>query len=719
MKKGIVLVLLSTSIINAGVQSFFTSKFNEAKDAVASAVDRGIDIFEKGIEIGRNIGEGFLETGQNIIEDPLGGTQEVFENLKKRVENTGSYTFDAFYKGFDTTRTMNALIGEYRKNISQKMVEKKKEALSSKHPWGIPLGMSGETEQTYLQNLQDVTTVSNDPGLNPEEVEFVEKRMRHIKESIGETEYTPKIAFCLSGGGDRAKLAAAGALKGAEETGLIDKTLYISGLSGGTWTMAPRSLGIPIDALIATWKKYSKVPLGTSIVDAARQYPYLNPSSLPTEHCIFPEKVIIGNNFERKFYFDQQIDSMDLWGTFIAHLNLAATDDPTLLDAFNPKDSVTGQLLYPTQSRQRLLFSQAIDHITLSDCASYPMPIGTAVTNLYSRFSNDAIERQKLTESNMLWFEFTPWRVGTRYIGKDGQKKGAFVPLSGFNRQYEKQEESVKSVDYAPEIPLGNLMGTWGSAYTVSPMDILRITGLQDNSNSLLSTIAGVYAKYIPSLFAQSLISLKNMRILPATYFNFAQPSLLPDSPLLGKFLSLVDAGLDFNLPVPSLLEREVDVIVIIDASAGVIKQKDGKLYVGELLKSEEWARVNGLPFPKIAGTPEYQDIPNKAVTIFEGKGNEPTVVYIPLSDPKNDAEFTQAVGDFTIDSCFAAKDCSTFNFNYSEKNIDGVVNFMQQAIIIYQDAINKAIMNKAQQGKSESNKIEALDNLTELLTTY
>lgn len=713
MKKGIYLILFIAGVYSlyAGPKSWSNWAQGMAQNVKSSLEgvlkdtrQIVVNSTNKGVQAVKHMGEGTVSTVKYFAKNPLEESKRLLSGLKNRAYNVMSYMFDVFNKGFDTTRTMNIPIGTYKGSLSRDFIASQKKELNTFSAPEMP-----QVEERYIKNKNTIAKVSTSLIASPEEQNFVEIRKKSIAKNLQTSmddpvfkdlslKNTPIISLCLSGGGDRAKIAAAGAIKGIEEIDLLGKIMYVAGLSGGTWTMAPRSLGIPIDALIDTWIKYAKVPFNTDIRKVINKYPYLQPRYVPTEDCLFPAMSVIEENFERKFYYNQMLDSTDLFGAFIAHLNLGAVDDPEILNRYQAAHE------YPVQSRQRLFFSQAQDHIINGDITAFPLPIGTAITHLSSRMPSDAIKRQKLTKSNMLWFEFTPWSVGTRYIGKDGQKAGAFVPLWGFNRNFKIVNDEIVSVDDAPEVPLSNLMGTWGSAYTLSSLDLMRITGLTNSFESnkisnVLKKIIETYTTYVPSLFSGSFNATKTMRILPATFFNFTQ--FLPDSPIPGKYLALVDAGLDFNTPTPPLMERNSDVIVIIDASADVIKQgAHGELIVEQLLLAEEWARVQGMPFPPIAGTQEYEDIPHKVISIFEGNVHEPTIIYIPLSDPLYDSEFTTEF-DFKVADCYQEGDCSTFNFRASAKNIRGVSGFMERVFIQNKSKIEAAIARKARQ-KSE-----------------
>jgi hypothetical protein len=62
----------------------------------------------------------------------------------------------------------------------------------------------------------------------------------------------PRLGLAVSGGGYRAMLNGAGVMKGLQDLGVMDATLYVSGLSGGAWAVGSWALNNfpPIAALV-------------------------------------------------------------------------------------------------------------------------------------------------------------------------------------------------------------------------------------------------------------------------------------------------------------------------------------------------------------------------------------------------------------------------------------------------------------------------------------
>lgn len=645
--------------------------------------------------------------------------------VKDRFFDATNYAKEFLLYGFDSTRSYNALLARYRDWLKTKYIlrtdfdgfERDRDAL---HTYA-------EVSDDNLQKQYDFykkqrASIITDPGLSEDEQRFIEQRLKHINDglkkffsseedqsfavNLKKMEKVPRIAVCASGGGFRAMTATAGFIKGLEKTGLLDTVLFMSALSGSSWATFPRAYGIPTNLLIKGYKKYARLSVslrnGFILMDAD-QKKNLMAQAWQTEDCDFPERDIMRDNFLRKFYFEQPLDSITFFGDLIGHMVLAPFDDPTLYRDLAMK--------FP-QPRQRVLLSQLKMYLEKDGCADFPLPIATAVTPLMDMIT---AARQKAGNDLLHWIEFTPYAIGTRYVGADMKTKGAFVPVWAFNRKFAPEYESAAgffskgepiryvSQDYAPEMPLGNLLGIWGSAFTFSFRDLIRILGfdhlLGDGSFSfgtIFKTVIDLGMK-----IAHPFGFFKDSRFLPATVHNFFES--LPDSPFVKRTLTLVDAGIAFNLPLPPLLEAErgVDIILIMDASANVFhSDSKGQRRSEALEKAAEWARVKGIPFPQIKGSAAYAkavqfDLFDNAlhpVTVFKGTDGAPTLIYIPLVDTQK----TRTT--FSIEKCMQ-ESCKTTSFNYKNEEIEGIANHMETMVITYLPIIKEAIKDHFTEG--------------------
>ncbi len=649
-----------------------------------------------------------------------------FAYAKNIASDAANYMWETITKSADSTRTLNITIARFRDVVKASYAtalqyttyESKKQNFNSAPESDDPRIAELYNDHKNKMGAQAQVRLSTEPC--QEEVEFVKHRLEHAHKNLLkhfqhdtfthkalEEGVSPRIAVCCSGGGFRAMLSTAGFFKGLEKIDLLDSVTFAAVLSGSTWFTIPRALGQSTDTLLAGYKKYAK----SSIVGASK--------GISSQ-----ERAVIRTNLLRKFFWDQPLDGMDLYGALVAHVVLGPFDDVSLMQHDHYEQHGFAPLV---ENRQRVLYSQGKFALENNNCHWFPLPIATAVASVEQRLIT---HNQKTTASNMLWFEFTPYEVGTEYHAHDGKKKGAFVPTWAMGRRFvpvlsdtagivdtvkyniglSVPAQGYYSQDNAPEYPLGNLLGTWGSAFTVSPADVVRILGIGNKESSLKEidskNLAGKMSLYeritgkIVSLMLNYLLvgapaligTFKGARIFPSTIHNFMQN--VPDSPLTGRTLTLVDAGVDYNLPIASLLRRGVKIIIMMDASGDNLAfDKKGNRSFKQLLLAEQWAYIQGIPFPKIAGCDAYKKAIEvdadghvvQAVTIFEGPG-APTIIYIPLADN----EFSKKAG-FSVSTCLK-EECGTLNFNYSDATIDGLSGHLNDTVVGSKDLIFEVI---------------------------
>lgn len=189
---------------------------------------------------------------------------------------------------------------------------------------------------------------------------FIEKRSPVVKEAVEKLVHkdipennVPKIGMCFSGGGFRAMILTLGFLQAAQETGLLDATMYMTGLSGSTWALAPW-IASKKDLNTYIHELSTKISGGLDHID--------DPNEL-----IHLLRIIVGKLLTKQF-----ISAMDVYGAVLAN---------TLL-----KDLGSNRF-----------------YATISDTHAYlddgrlPLPIYTAVATMDGPYE---------------WMEFTPYEVG-------------------------------------------------------------------------------------------------------------------------------------------------------------------------------------------------------------------------------------------------------------------------------------------------------------------
>jgi len=294
----------------------------------------------------------------------------------------------------------------------------------------------------------------------------------------------------------------------------------------------------------------------------------------------------------KKVVFGQELSLVDIYGAVLAE---------KLLSEFKEKIHEIG-------------LSQSSE---ITSKGTLPLPIYTAVE----------------ATQNYKWFEFTPFEIGSSKIK-------SYVPTWAFGRRF----MNGKSLNYAPEQSLGYLMGIWGSAFTADfhrIVDEIKTRLLKRDIFDLLH-------------FTMDELQIGDNRISPAQALNFAYkiPNNITNNM---EELTLVDGGMDFNLPFPPLLRqnRKVDVIIAFDYSSGI---EDSTI----LKKAEFHAIRNNLKFP-IINTENYMQ---KNISVFKGSKSSgtPTVIYLPLiKNEKFSKNFDPQNASY----------CSTFNFEYTNRQYD------------------------------------------------
>lgn len=450
----------------------------------------------------------------------------------------------------------------------------------------------GEQEQTFLSARDKIN----------------HKAMQQFVGFEFERSAMPRIAFCFSGGGFRAKMATLGFLKGAQDIGLMQAASYMTGLSGSTWAIASWiASGKTLDEYVNTLGAYT--------------YQGLEPIIHPTHVNKISDKVM------NHIMHNQRLSAINLYGDLLANILLADFGDA------------------------RFDISLKETHKACTS-AHIPLPIYTAAT-----VNIDPYE----------WFEFTPFEMGSAYTK-------TFIDIDGYGRIFKRGEDQ----GYAPILPLGYMLGIYGSAFNVNVGDLIRITG--SKLSEKIASLPDKIESFVNNLLVDVVHSpINSLRLLPSKVRNISYK--LESHPLSHKkWLTLVDAGIAFNLPFPPLMrkERAIDIIIVYDASA------DNNNF-DSLKGAQDYAITHNLRFPDI----QYKDLDKLLVRVFKDD-NDPTcpiVIYFPMI--KNNDYSTN------FDPIESSKHgyCNTFNFTYSQENINELAGLTEFTIKQHEQIIKDTIV--------------------------
>ncbi|MGE0010244.1 MAG: hypothetical protein AB7F19_06960 [Candidatus Babeliales bacterium] len=193
---------------------------------------------------------------------------------------------------------------------------------------------------------------------------FINNRLPHAREALEKFLETkldensmPRIALCFSGGGFRAMNLTLGFLKGAHDTGLFESSMYMCGLSGSTWAIAPWiATNEPLDVYMNELSK--KIEQG------------LNHLNSPQEIELLMQKLLV------KTLHKQPLSSIDLYGAVLAN---------TLLSDFG-------------DGRMNLTISESHQDVLMG---FLPMPIYTSIQTNKTPYE---------------WMECTPFEIGSDHL---------------------------------------------------------------------------------------------------------------------------------------------------------------------------------------------------------------------------------------------------------------------------------------------------------------
>lgn len=218
------------------------------------------------------------------------------------------------------------------------------------------------------------------------------------------------------------------------------------------------------------------------------------------------------------------------------------------------------------------------------------------------------------------WFEFTPFEAGAPFLN-------AWVPSDSYGKKF----VNGISTDKKPGFPLSYLVGLFGSAYAANNLEVLKF--LYNKVSSLFEQNKGIQWPFeIFERFRLSPPMIRSInRGIEGTPYHTE------------KYHVIVDAGLDFNLPFPPVIDnrRPSNLIICCDASEGVSQGPD----YNELKKVEAYAQRNNLKFPTI----DYTNIATNEVSLFFDKYDPtvPVILYFPNKVQFPTLKFRYTEGEF------------------------------------------------------------------------
>ncbi|XP_036891011.1 cytosolic phospholipase A2 [Sturnira hondurensis] len=551
------------------------------------------------------------------------------------------------------------------------------------------------------------------------------KRLLGPKDSEGlcSTRDVPVVAILGSGGGFRAMVGFSGVMKALYESGILDCTTYVAGLSGSTWYMS---------TLYSHPDFPEKGP--EEINEELMKHVSHNPLLLLT-----PQKVKrYVESLWKKKRSGQPVTFTDIFGMLIGETLIHNRMNMTLSSLKEKVD--TAQCPLPLFTC--LHVKPDVSELMFADWVEFsPYEIGMAKYGTFmspdlfgSKFFMGKVVKKY--EENPLHFLMGVWGSAfsilfNRVLGvSSSQNKGSTMEeeLENITAKHIVSNDSSDSDDESQE-PKGteneDAEREFQNENQASWVHRMIMALMSDST--LFNTREGRAGKVHNFMLGLNLNT--SYPLSPFRDFN-TQESLDEDEldaavadpdefeqiyePLdvKSKKIHVVDSGLTFNLPYPLILrpQRGVDLIISFDFSA---RPSDSSPPFKELLLAEKWAKMNKLPFPKI--DPYVFDREGlKECYVFKPKNTDvekdcPTIIHFVLANinfrkykapgvPRETQE-EKEVADFDIfddpESPF-----STFNFQYPNQAFKRLHDLMYFNTLNNIDVIKNAIVESIEYRK-------------------
>jgi hypothetical protein len=486
-------------------------------------------------------------------------------------------------------------------------------------------------------------------GAHPELAEVIKKHIKTDNTTAVNApgDAFPRVGIAVSGGGWRAMIAAIAAMDGLSDAGLLDAVEVVAGLSGGSWFVQnwalggveknvfhdsfraechPWAMGNRFDPLVHRYEGLTRMLNGKVVRRAAKVSPLLELfgkfSELVTSSDFTFFRVLLlsdGGQTMISRYASFLEDQLLVWKDATARKQ-AMLDSPTASEGLRP--------------------------------GTFPILAVTAIDTVHQPNEVPPAQRDK---SINVWTEYTPF--GTRHPLIEG---GSTQELSALKVYMDKK----KSV--AEPMTSGRLAAICGSAFAVDNFQFLQNA---PDGVARLAKFFGMKADMAGFLVPSALTKV-NIDIVPTMMKEHA-PTTTDDHAkgathaMEVEFGSLRDAGLDFNIPFPLLLEpssgRKLDIVLAFDAGFGA----EG---------ATELARAVELGYIEIA---------NETVASLKNDfpvGDRVRIFYPPLVDNSPNASTQQRKGPIIVYVLLLNR-TKSWQIAYSREEVQSCASFVRRIL--------------------------------------
>jgi hypothetical protein len=443
------------------------------------------------------------------------------------------------------------------------------------------------------------------------------------------------LAFCCSGGGVRAMVGTLGLFTAAARAKILQASMYMAGLSGSTWLITPWAYYGQqklIDADFLTSLNQVRANLYTTLD---------NPNCAQTVPGVYLPAPLAGQDTRD---FSYQIAS-----------SIAFNDAVSVVDLFGALIGKFALDLVP-QHKLDVAWSTIAKNY---EQGAMPLPLCSAVFDAGST-SPVASGASKAYE----WFETSPFQAGSDVLG--------YVPIKYFGSVYANGVLQTTDDQLRPEYPLSFYLGVYGSAFSLSVNDAID-KGLPNPKFKVgtheISVPVNTWVRNILDQEAGNDVRGKRAEYLHTIIANYSLG--VPTSAMKNKeTITLVDGGMNFNFPLPMLLdrpERNVDIVIMYDSNPGD---------AADFHRADAYFKRKGIAIPDVSKVTKTQLI-SKVMTVFNDPGDAsydksmPTFIYFPTRS------FNIKVAPYI-----------TPNFKYTAEQLDALADDIDKAFTSQVDDI-------------------------------
>ncbi len=448
-----------------------------------------------------------------------------------------------------------------------------------------------------VPELSKQVAVTKNSKLGAQENIFRANRMKKIEQNLAMLgiEKPLAMAFCCSGGGVRAQLGTLGIMLAASRANILQSCMYMAGLSGSTWTIAPWSYSYAMGKIGSDYTQ-SLNALRTDFVTSLN-----NSNAISIGKGIYAparlsgaEASIFAKQVASRAAYDQEVSVVDLYGALVGNFSL--------------------NLLGRNKS-----YASWSDTAKKIEEGVIPLPLCSAIFDLNYASQTDSTTNAQQYE----WFEMGPFQAGSPILG--------YIPIQYFGSKFEKGILQKGVGQQCPEYPLNFFLGVYGSAFSLNFDDVfnqvLKNPTFTVGTQEITLPVDEWMKNIVNEEFGMA-TRFKRVKKMYALFSNFSFG--VPSSAMAYKeSIALVDAGIHFNFPLPILLdraERKIDLIFMYDSNPG--DQKDLKV-------AAKYFNRKDIVIPKIDTITKKELIKN-VMTVFNDprktdyNQNSPTFIYFP-----------------------------------------------------------------------------------------